>query len=140
MCSARLCLSSVSELLLSTLSLYPSMSWYLWYRNKGFPPTYVCVCVISIDVIQGHKTKKLRKRFLVFFFFLFTDSLRLISISTSLFSQGGDVGNVGARKVRLREEKKLCVSVMGGDLAPNLGGGPKKFSAAQFQEKFPFSG
>src|SRR6218665_3798326 len=28
---------------------------------------------------------------------------------------------------------------MGGDLAPNLGG-PKKIFAAQFQEKFPFSG
>ena len=28
---------------------------------------------------------------------------------------------------------------MGGDLAPNLGG-PKKFFTAQFQEKFPFSG
>ena len=34
---------------------------------------------------------------------------------------------------------QLHTTCMGGDLAPNLGG-PNKFFAAQFQEKFPFSG
>src|SRR6218665_1796758 len=51
-------------------------------------------------------SKEIRRRSSGLSFFLLIDSWRLISISTSLFSQGGDAGNVGVRKVRLREEKK----------------------------------
>ena len=57
-------------------------------------------------------SKEIRRRSSGLSFFLLNDSWRLISISTSLFSQGGDAENVGARKVRLRKEKNYVTCIV----------------------------